>query len=308
MKTILSSFSFRGLLSPWRASTWTSAFGFQISLPILPVLAAALFGCLPAWAYPPSPYHLVYGVVRDEYGTPLTDGQVQILLVSAGGSQSQTTIQSDLAVGVNYQIQVPLDTLLKPDLYRPNALAVGAAFRLYVVVGNVTNVPIVSTSTTNYAGQPTKMTRIDLTLGVDSNGDGIPDAWELAFLAAIGSNLSLGDLNANLDVAHDGRTLMQEYLLGSAAFNPASPLAIRMVSFNSGAPILEFPTEANQSYTVLGSTNLQQWAVLPFRLPSEGPSGVIRTNFAASLNQTLQVQAVPSGPEPRAQFFRISSP
>ena len=307
MKTILSCFSLRASLTRWRAFTGTSGFGLRASLSVLPVLAAALLGCLPAWAYPPSPYHLIYGLVRDEYGTPLMDDQVQILLVSAGGSQSQTSIQPDLAVGVNYQLQVPMDTLLKPDLYRSNALAVGTGFRLYVVVGNVTNVPIVSTSTTNYLGQPTKMTQIDLTLGVDSNGDGIPDPWELAFLAAIGSNLSLGDLNANLDVAHDGRTLMQEYLLGSAAFSPENPFAVRMVTFNSGAPILEFPTETSRSYTVLGSTNLQQWAVLPFRLPSEGPSAVTRTNFTASVVQTLQVQVIPSGPGPRAQFFRISS-
>src|ERR1035437_5534060 len=258
MKTILSCFSLRASLTRWRAFTGTSGFGLRASLSVLPVLAAALLGCLPAWAYPPSPYHLIYGLVRDEYGTPLMDDQVQILLVSAGGSQSQTSIQPDLAVGVNYQLQVPMDTLLKPDLYRSNALAVGTGFRLYVVVGNVTNVPIVSTSTTNYLGQPTKMTQIDLTLGVDSNGDGIPDPWELAFLAAIGSNLSLGDLNANLDVAHDGRTLMQEYLLGSAAFSPENPFAVRMVTFNSGAPIREFPTETSRSYTVLGSTNLQQ--------------------------------------------------
>jgi len=66
-------------------------------------------------------------------------------------------------------------------------------------------------------------------------------------------------LNAGLDLAHDGRTLMQEYLRGTYAFdlsNP-NPFAVRMVNFNSGAPLLEFPTTSGQSYTVLGSTNLQ---------------------------------------------------
>jgi hypothetical protein len=305
MKTIPSCFNFGALLFLGRAFARTSVFGIRAALP---VLAAALLVYLPAQAYPPSPYHLVYGIVRDEYGTPLMNGQARILLVSTGGSQSQTTIQPNLAVDVNYQLPVPMDTLLKPDLYRPNALPVAAGFRMYVVIGNVTNVPIISTSTTNYLGQPTRMTRIDLTLGVDSNGDGIPDAWELAFLAAIGSDLTLADLNAGLDVAHDGRTLLQEYLLGSAAFNPANPFAVRMVDFNGGASILEFPTEASQSYTVLGSTNLQQWAVLPFRLTREGVSALTRTNFTESVVETLQVQVVPSGPAPRAEFFRISSP
>ena len=30
-------------------------------------------------------------------------------------------------------------------------------------------------------GQPAGVTRLDLTLGVDSDGDGMPDAWELAY-------------------------------------------------------------------------------------------------------------------------------
>jgi len=275
-------------------------------------LALALSVLLPACtvlAYPPSPYHLIYGTVRDEYGTPLMNSQAQVLLVTAGGVENRSFIQPGLAIDVNYKLPVPMDTLLKPDLYRSNALAAGAAFNMYVVIGNTTNIPTVSTTTTTDLGQPTEMTRIDLYLGVDSNGDGIPDAWELAYLAALGSNLTLNDLNADLVLASNGRTLMEEYLRGTYAFDLSNleAFAVRLVNFNSGRPILEFPTAVGRSYSVLGSTDLQEWAVLGFKLVREGPSGETRTNFTASAVETLQVQAFPSDsdPNPAYQFFRI---
>jgi len=269
------------------------------------ILLTIMLACLLARAYPPSPYHLIYGIVRDEYGTPIMNQQIQILMVATNGTRNSTAIQPGLAVGINYQLQVPLDTLLKPDLYRSNALPTGAGFQIYVVVGNTTNVPIVSAGASTGLGGPAKMTRLDLTLGVDSNGDGIPDAWELAFLASIGSNLTLAQLNAGLILTPDGRTLWQQYMLGTYPFDPENPFSVRMVDFNGGAAILEFPTMTGRSYSVLGSTNLQQWAVLPFRLPAEGVSALQRTNYTASVIQTLQVQVIQSGAVPKFQFFKI---
>ncbi len=274
---------------------------------MLIVLLVTLLAPVAARAYPPSPYHLVYGLVRDEYGTPLTDNQVKILMISPSGSQSQASVQPGLAVGVNYDLQVPMDTLIKPDRYRPDALGVGAGFRLLVIIGNTTNVPIVSTTISTNLGQPTKMTRIDLALGTDSNGDGIPDEWELAFLAAIGSNLSLSSLNASLDLLHNGLTLMQEFQLGPAAFDGTSPFSVRLVSYNGGSAILEFPTSAGISYSVLGSTDLRQWTLLPFRLEAEDISTPTRTNYTETVVETLRLKVAQTGPAPPALFFRIGS-
>ena len=59
-----------------------------------------LAGCLSALAYPPAPYHLVYGLVRDQYGTPIMNTQVQVVLQSPSGAVNSTTIAPGLAVGV----------------------------------------------------------------------------------------------------------------------------------------------------------------------------------------------------------------
>jgi hypothetical protein len=56
---------------------------------------------------------------------------------------------------------------------------------LYVVTGATTNLPIQMTGNLALLGLPGQRTRLDITLGVNANGNGIPDAWEHAFLAAL---------------------------------------------------------------------------------------------------------------------------
>src|SRR5260370_18497252 len=99
---------------------------------------------------------------------------------------------------MNFQREVPMDAGLTADPYEPEALMASAPFKIYVVIGVTTNLPIQMTGNYSLLGQPGQQTRIDLTLGVDSNGDGIPDAWEIAFLSSIGSNLNLANLTAGL--------------------------------------------------------------------------------------------------------------
>jgi hypothetical protein len=270
------------------------------------IFGFALLCCaIPAFAYPPAPAHLIYGLVRDQYGTPLSNPNAQVILQTASGVSLTTTIIPNLAIGVNYEIRVPMDAGLTSDTYKSNALETATSFSMLVVIGNTTNVPFQVTGDLSQLGQPAQMTRIDLTLGVDSNHDGIPDAWETAFLSAIGSNLTLADLNAGLDVAHDGRTLQQEYLLGTYPFDPEDPFAVRIVNLNNGAPILEFPTMTGRSYTILGSPDLQQWSPLPFRLVADGPDGNVHTNFTASVIDKIQVQVVPPPSSTDAQFFKV---
>jgi hypothetical protein len=260
---------------------------------------------LSALAFPPAPYHVIYGLVRDQYGTPIQNTQVKVLLTTPTGTTHTTTIDPGLAVGVNYELRVPMDSVVATDLYQTDALVTGNDYTLRVIVGNVTNVPIEVSTNYFQLGQPAQLTEINLTLGVDSNHDGIPDAWELAFLASIGSNLALSNLNAGLVLTGDGRTLWQQYLLATTLSNTDNPFAVRMVSQNGGQPVLEFPTTTGRSYTVLGSTNLQSWSPLQFQLVSEGPGGAVRTNYTDSVPELLQIQVVQPGLTNRSQFFRI---
>jgi hypothetical protein len=261
--------------------------------------------CPTATAYPPGPYHLLYGTVRDQFGTPVTRDTAQVVLQTPTGVQFSTPIIPAASLpGVNYLLKIPLDSGATPDLYSPHVLVTGS-YKLVVVIDVVTNVPI--EMATNYAvvGEWAKSTRIDLTLGIDANGDGLPDAWENAFLAMLGTNMPLSSLTANSVLTPDGLTLRQEYLLGTALFDPGNPLEITFLGFNGTSPVLQFPTITGRSYTVLGSPDLENWSPVAFNLASDVSDAPAYASYLAPAVGPVQVYLVPPPPGTSRQFYRI---
>lgn len=265
----------------------------------------AVLCCLTARAYPPGPYHVLYGTVRDQYGTPLSSSQASVLLQTPSGLQLSAPIVPAISIpGVNYLLKVPLDSGVTPDLYQANVLVPTAPYRLAVVIGTSTNLSI--EMTTNYAaiGQWARATRVDLTLGIDSNGDGIPDAWEYAFLSTLGTNVPLSSLNAASVLTPDGLTLHQQYLMGSAVFDPGNPLTIAFVGFSGGSPVLQFPTVTGRTYTVLASPDLRAWSPVAFNLVGDTPGSPARAFYFATGIATVQVYLPPTPPGGTMQFYR----
>ncbi len=274
-----------------------------------PVIVMALLAILlripAAQAFPPAPDGLIYGLVKDQYGAPLMNTQAKVVLITSDGKQIVNTVVPGLAIGVNYMLSVPMDAAVTSDLYTANALMVGTPFKLYVVSGSTTNLPIQMTGASVLLGKSAKQTRLDLTLGVDSNGNGIPDAWEKLFLADINTNLALTNLNAGVDYAHSGRTLMQEFLLGNHPFNPQGIFDVRLVTSNDGATLLEFTTMFGRSYTALGSSDLKTWTQLSFTIPSEGSTPAVRAFYYASDIRTLQIQIIQPVGGSQMRFFKL---
>ncbi len=266
---------------------------------------ALLLAALPAFAFPPAPYHVIYGEVRDQYGTPLITANTKVMLQTASGIVITGSLAPGKIAGENYELQVPMDAGLTSDLYKPNALLTAAPFRLYVIIGNTTNLPIQMTGNLVQLGKPGQRTHLDLTLGVDANGNGIPDAWENAFLATLGLDLDPATLKANLDYVGDGMTLMQEFLTGNYPFNPGNSFTLKMVDPNKGAPVMEFTTMTGRSYTLLGSSDLRQWTPVSFVVPAEGTSAPTHSFYFASDIRTLRLQALPATTGPAPHFFKL---
>jgi hypothetical protein len=243
--------------------------------------------------------------VRDGYGTPLTSASGLVIFQTSSGIQLGAAIIPGLYPGVNFQMKVPMDCGATPDLYQPDAQLPGTAFKFVVVVGGVTNLPIEMAVTNLSLGLWAKSTRVDLTLGVDSNGDGIPDAWENAFLAALGLNLPLSAINANSVLTPDGLTLRQEYLLGTYPFDPGDPLMITFVGFYGPAPILQFPTVSGRSYTVLSSSDLKNWNPAEFNLAGDAPGAGPRSFYLASSTARVQVYVAPPAAGAPKQFYQV---
>ncbi len=216
-------------------------------------------------AYPPVPHHVIYGIVRGELGDPIAVTNAQVILTTGAGVQIKTTVFPNLAPGVNYRLTVPLDSGLTADPYKPTALLPTVPFRLSVKIGTVTYLPIEMIGDYKNLGQPAGETRLDLTLGEDSDGDGLPDAWERAIIASLGGNRTLADIKPGDDADGDGMNNLNEYLAGTYAFDPQDGFSLKMTGFDDGEPMLEFTVLRGRTYTVLGSENLQQWTPLEFR-------------------------------------------
>jgi hypothetical protein len=226
-----------------------------------------------------------------------------VILQTPGGVQVVAPIQPGLAIGVNYALHVPMDSGTIPGLSVANALTAASPYTLYVAVGTTTNLPMEMVGAAPLLGKPSQMTLQNLTVGVDANGDGIPDAWEQLFLQEIGANLALANLNTNADYAHDGRTLLQEYLLGNYPYNPSNNFAVNILSQNSGSAVLAFTAMTGRSYAAFGSADLSHWTPVSFMVPAAGPT-VLSSYYSQNI-QPVQIQIVQPANAPQFQFFRL---
>ena len=231
-------------------------------------------------AYPPAPYHLFYGLVRDEYGTPLGTPDTQVVLETRHGGQDRGRVARGTRPDRNFELRVPMDSGLTPVAYKSTALTFNVAFKIYILTGLVTNTPIQMMGDYAHLGEPGQSSRVDLTLGDDANHDGIPDDWEYAVLAALGSQLALSQINANSVLTADGRTLLQEFLLGVDPLAEPTAPTVALVNFNAGSPLLEFSTTSGRTYAVMGSADLRQWLPLSFRNSADGPNGPAYTTYS----------------------------
>lgn len=242
-----------------------------------------------ALAFPPAPHHLFEGIVRDEIGNPIVVTNATVIFETLAGSQVKTVAVPNLAPGINYRLAVPMDAGLTADNYQPTAARPTLAFRFKVVIGSTTYLPMELKGAYAGLGKPSETTRLDLTLGVDSDGDGLPDAWERMLLDMLGLN-SLTDINPNDDSDRDGLSNLQEYLAGTYAFDPADGFNLAIVGTGQKGPLMEFLAIRGRTYTVLESTNFVNWTPTAFRLAAEGANASWRGSYPATDVRQLRIE------------------
>ena len=268
------------------------------------IAALVLLAPFLAWAFPPAPHHTLYGTVRDEMGEPLVVTNAEVVLETLTGTQVKTTVVPNLGAGLNYRLKVPMDAGLTADNYKPTALRPTVAFRMKVKIGLVTYLPIEMRADYANLGKPAQSTRLDLTLGEDSDGDGLPDAWERALIAMLGGSLTLADIRPGDDADGDGLTNLQEYLAGTYAFDPQDGFRLDIVGVNEGRPVIEFLAIRGRSYTLHGSADLRTWTPVEFRVAGGGAAAPLLRAYSATDVRLVRLEAeVPAGTQ--IQMFKM---
>ena len=256
------------------------------------LLVTVGMGLVPAHAFPPAPHHLLFGAVRDELGRPIQQGAI-VYLEAEGTILAYGSVVNDLLEGRNYQLSIPMDSGYLSERYASTALRPWAAFRLRVQIGDQSFLPIEMRGDAAKLGEPSLQTRLDLTLGEDSDGDGLPDAWERAYTGGLDQD-GLGDADG------DGLSNFDEYLGKTYTDEGDQDYELKILGLESGLPQLEFLAAPGRSYSLLGSSDMKVWTPVPFVTNKDGNM--------VNQYQSVDVQKVRIGAQVETgtiQFFRL---
>ena len=310
-----------------RGSSPTPSGGRGLRTRLATVIGAFAFAVLlsTSYAFPPAPFFTLYGTVRDEQGQMLRVGGAVVIFYKNGVEKLRQTILENTELDQNYQIRLRMDMQRGGTVsYSDLANEAGSSFSMAILIHNIAYQPI-EMSITRTVGQSGQRVRLDLTLGVDSDGDGLPDAWEESQLFAAGvipglNGWDLSLITRNGDFDHDGISNYDEYVTGTFATDPTDYLSLRIVGKSASSAHLQFFSIYGKRYALETSSDLKTWSPASFYLSSPDPVPVDPSNFAAppppappiaqsSLQATstgvTDIYANPAADSARAFFYRL---
>lgn len=258
---------------------------------------------LVAQAFPPAPPHTLYGLVRDQIGNPLEKG-AEVILETSSGVKIRASVATRTEPAVNYELEVPMDAGLTADAYLPTALRPTAPFLLRVRVGQSTYLPIEMTGDLSKLGLPGSRTRIDLTLGVDQDGNGLPDAWEKAVAAFLGRSWVVGQIRPDDLYPGSGMTYRNVYLAGTYAVEPTDGFALHILGAPGEPPKLAFTAVKGRSYTVQAASTFGEWSDVSFRVLPASVNAPEQPVYLATQTQRVEIEAPIASGAPN-RFYRL---
>ena len=239
----------------------------------------------------PEPSLVMYGVVRNAQDADrlrVVFGNLRWVFQPVGGgpafavSGALTNINDQFS----YVLRVPCETEVPGFPVSTNVLRLGSSYTRSSVFFNVTNqATLLDPSQASFSLASTargRVERVDLDVAFaleDSDGNGLPDAWERLFFGRTGVD-PLGDPDG------DGLNNHAEYKAGTNPNDSQSQFRFVRIAPQVGGVLVEWPSVANRSYSILRSQEL-----LTGFQPLPG-------NHAATppLNTFLDTTATPPGP------------
>ena len=235
------------------------------------ILLTSLLIAAPLAAQVPTASHEIFGSIRNSLGVPLTNGAF-VSLSSNGNRIVSGVVDSSIAPGRNYSVQIPMVTGEGTATQNGTALATGLPFTMSVLVGGQTFVPMEFQGSVENIGVPGARTRVDLTLGIDSDEDGLPDAWEQEIIDTVPGISSLSDVTPEGDADNDGLTNRVEYIVGTYAFDRQAVLRLEVMEVDDGIVKLQFLAAKGRTYSVQSSPTLANFTMQSFSRNADGSS------------------------------------
>jgi hypothetical protein len=249
----------------------------------------------------PQPPCVFYGQARDEYGYPyLRDAEV--ILRIQGRVCSRWPILGMLAPGVNFKLPLELDDGATTS-YASYAAHSGQTVTISVRAQGGER-PIIETAIPT-VGQSGDLIGIYTTTGTDTDGDGLPDAWEQILIENSGGALTdVTQVLGQDDFDADGVSNLDEYRAGTYAFlQDDFPKVEEVTRLTNGKVRLRFLTTPGISYRAYQATQLGTDAVWnPVRLTLTEADGA--TSFDAVVGNGNFV-SVYVGAAESIQFYRL---
>ncbi len=151
--------------------------------------------------------------------------------------------------------------------------AINVALAAMVPIGNV----ITATATNIATGETSALSFSIVVTATDMDGDGMPDAYEMA--NALDKTVN----DAALDKDGDDRTNLEEFLSGTDPQSPTDRLELKSLAFSGDDAVVTFATVPGKSYRVERTTSLalNEWHVLVTSLIATGTETTINDHGGA---------------------------
>lgn len=232
------------------------------------VLASALALLLcgsSAHAFPPLPFYSIYGDVRDEFGYLIQPGTASVVFYFGGKEVERYPLTGATGSDYTYQIRMRLDMNRSgTSPYSTSTVSTGAVYTLAVDIGGVLYYPI-EVNTPPTVGSPAGRRRMDLTLGSDSDLDGLPDAWEENQLYNAGlPTTDLGRITPTGDLDGDGVNNVTEYIAGTYATDATDTFYLKIIRATTVLSDFEFFTITSKVYRLEKTTDFKSWTPAVF--------------------------------------------
>ena len=229
------------------------------------IVLAALIQAMPSQASGiPEPSLTLYGKVLNKFNgatTRATDGEMRWTFkpLNGGAWVTVTNRLTNINDQFSFVVQVPCESEIVGVALTPNTLKVPTApaqvdrSTLLINTQAVTFVNPAQAVMTLAANERGRIERVDLQMAVapiDSDGDGLPDDWEMAHFGSLAHA-------GNGDADSDGLSNVNEYRAGTDPNDPNSCFAfINILPAPQGGIEVKWSSVPEKSYVVQRSSNL----------------------------------------------------